>query len=57
VANKVRSATLKVVAGLAAVIVLAVSVGMLTLTAARLDVATVDVRCPAASIAARGHVY
>jgi N-acyl homoserine lactone hydrolase len=43
VANKVRSATLKVVAGLAAVIVLAVSVIMLTLTAARLDVATVDV--------------
>jgi glyoxylase-like metal-dependent hydrolase (beta-lactamase superfamily II) len=43
VANKVRSATLKVVAGLATVIVLAVSVSMLTLTAARLDVATVDV--------------
>ena len=42
-ANKVRSATLKIVAGLATVIVLAVSVIMLTLTAARLDVATVDV--------------
>ena len=42
-ANKVRSATLKVVVGLATVIVLAVSVIMLTLTAARLDVATVDV--------------
>ena len=38
-----RSAILKVFGGLAAVIVLAVAGLMLTLTAAKLDVATVDV--------------